>query len=435
MIRKFPPFAILLLALTPASGSAFGEESAHGTSSHADSAASHVHGSHIECPLPKSTFDVLRCVQEEHPKVQRAKLALAQAKGLSGAASQFKNPEVEVESASGTIHGEKQGETKVALLVPVEIGGKRSARRFEAESQAKHSEAELFETQADVVMETAEKLHRVRQLEQEKHLLQEAVQTFSQVVSQQKSRPGLAPEQKVALSVFRMALAEAKIRQNELFEEEKGLEHYFHVSTGHSLTELRKVLPAVPKTWPSIGPAVDLSRSPGIMKSRAELDLAIAQLKSAQAESWPELRLGPMMQVQREGANQGTIFGFQLSMDLPLFSVNGGGRDYARLGETKANRIVALTQAEETHEREEQVKVYERTVQTLKDAPGQEELDREHRQHEGFARRGLVSAPLIIESHRQIEELTRSRHSQELKALRALWRVYKFDGRALTEAL
>lgn len=400
-----------------------------------DEAGAHVHGSHIECPLPKTSLDVVRCAQEEHPSVQKAKLTLNQAKGLSSIAGQWRNPELDVQMVNGEIEGTKKSETQVALLIPIEIGGKRNARKLEAESQGKLSEAELKGIQSDVTIETVTKLHRLRQLEGEKAQIQEAVDTFALVVSQQKSRPGLSPEQRVSLSVFRMALSEAKIRQSEIFEEERALEHFFHIATGHSLNELKKVLPASPKSWPDIKSAPAQAFSPGAQLARAELDMALAQVKASSAEAWPEFKIGPMVQVEEEGPNKGSIFGFQLSMGLPVFNFNGARRNYTGLGETKARKIVELTRTEENHERDEQLRVYERSVQALKDAPTVEELEKDHKQHEGYARRGLISASLIIESHRQIQELTRSRHGREIKALESLWQVYKFDGTILTETL
>ena len=427
--------AVTFISLSLTTNLLFAQDSSAHTFIAHDEAGAHVHGSHVECPLPKTTLDVVRCAQEEHPRVQRAKLSLNQARGLGGVATQWQNPELDIESVSGSINGEKRAESKLALLVPVEIGGKRAARKLEAESQEKLLEAGLKDIQADITIETVTKFHRLRQMEVEKALLQDSIETFSQVVSQQKSRPGLSPEQRVALSVFKMALSEAKVRQSELFEEEKSLEHYFHISTGHSLNELKKVLPTTPKDWPDIKSRPANALSPGILLSRAEFDLALSQVKTAQAESWPEFKIGPMVQIQEEGANRGSIFGFQLTMGLPLFNLNGAGRTYARLGETRANKVVELTKAEENHERDEQLKVYERSVQTLKDTPTAEQLAKDHLQHENYARRGLISASLIIESHRQIEELTRSRHGREIKALEALWQIYKFDGRILSEAL
>lgn len=405
------------------------------SNSRADDGRVHVHGSHEECPLPKRTLDVVKCAQELHPKIQRLKLSLSQSGALSEKTGQFKNPELDIESASGKSGGVDKTESKVSLLIPFELGGKRSARKIQAESETEMAQAELLEAQAQVISDTVMKLHRLRQLDREKTLLEAAVKNFSQVVNQQKQRPGLAPEQKVSLSVFRMALSEAKIRLSELFEEEKALEHYFHISTGHSLKELIPVLPVTPKKWPQVKNVSANQLSPGLLAAKAELKLAQAELQSAQAETWPDIKIGPMVQIEESGGNKDQIYGFQLSMDLPIFSLNGGGRTYAKLGVDRFEKSSQLTRNEETHERLEKLAVYERTVEVLKDSLSAEELEKDHKSHEGFAKRGLVSAALIIESHRQIEELTKSRHAREIKALEALWEIYKFDGHILTEEL
>src|SRR5688572_13153234 len=61
----------------------------------------HVHGSHVECPLPKTAMDVLRCVQQDHPNVKRAKNSLEASVALTDVAGQLPNPEFELQTVYG----------------------------------------------------------------------------------------------------------------------------------------------------------------------------------------------------------------------------------------------------------------------------------------------------------------------------------------------
>jgi len=393
----------------------------------------HQHGSHVECPLPKSAMDVLQCAMNEHPKVRRARFTAESTQTLTAVAEKIPNPDLDVESAFGNGNASS---LDIALLQPIEWGGKRSSRIKSANAEIAQMTAQQKEAQAEVVIQTIQNLHRLRQLTLESELHNDTVSTLQKIISQQSARPALTPEQQVALSVFRMSLADAKIRQSEVFEEEREIEHYFHVSTGHSLDEVRAVLPKSPKAWPEIStqPA-SRGPSPSVAEAIATRDFSEAELSVARAGSWPSLRLGPMIKMGRNREQNENLYGFRLMMDLPVFNLNGAGQEHARAGLNKSQQLVSLTKSEEDHERAEQLKIYRSAVQALKSAPTLEFIEKDFRKGQTFARRGIISATLMIEFHRQRLDLVRSRNGREMKALQALWLLYKYDSRIFSESI
>jgi outer membrane protein, heavy metal efflux system len=336
---------------------------------------------------------------------------------------------------SGRIGSESKSETQISLLFPIELGGKRLARKAVAVAESTIAEAEVGEVRSNVVIQTILNLHRLRQIESERKILVEAKRAFERIFGQQKARVGLSPEQRVATSLYNLSSAEAVVRLSELDEEERGLEHYFHLATGNSLSELRKFLPATPTLWPSLPVANNEFLSPGKMKAMAGVKVSNAQTLSSRAAVWPDFFFGPMAQIESENGQRGSIFGLQLTLGLPILSLNNAGRAFAALGQTRATRGSELTFSEEKHEREEQARIYLQAVEVLKAAPSADDLQRLHRDQERFGNQGLLSPALTIESHRKIEELTISRHQRELKALNALWQIRKYDGRIFTEKL
>jgi len=55
-------------------------------------------------------------------------------------------------------------------------------------------------------------------------------------------------------------------------------------------------------------------------------------------------------------------------------------------------------------------------------------LAAEHQNIEDFFEKGLVTSTLVIETHRQLYDITRTRNEQELTGVDALWRLYILDG-------
>lgn len=395
---------------------------------------SHEHGSHFECPLPKHPQDVVDCAKENHPNILRKKNEVDHTRLSEDVARQLPNPELDAEVTKGP---DDLSNSSVGILQPVEWGGKRSSRINVAKARISFVDAELKEIQAEVIRETVINLHRLRQIEQEKNIFGSTIQTLEKLIAQQASRLSLSPEQQVTLSVYRMALMDSKIKSAEIFDEERRLEHYFHVTTGHSLEELRSVLPKAPKQWPQLEPSPsELPTSPGLLKALAEKNEFLAELNMAKSATWPDLKIGPMWNSQAGvGEPAQSLLGFRLMMDLPVLNWNSGGRSFARAGVLRGEKNIELIKTEERHERSEQLKVYQSALSTLKAVPETSSIEKEFQRNESLARRGLISGPLLIEFHRQRAELTRSRNTRELKAIEALWRIYQFDGRIFLEAL
>ncbi|WP_413586731.1 TolC family protein [Bdellovibrio sp. HCB274] len=396
-------------------------------------AGHHQHGTHEECPIPKSAMDILNCVRENHPKIRAAVLQEKYSQSVQSRESQIPNPNLNFESVSGDMAGVSRKETKVSLMQPLQLGGQRGARVEIAEAQSERSRAELEEVRANVLIETVVNLYRLNQLKLQSESAERTIQAYESSISSLKRRAALSPEQKVSLSVFQMALAETRLRVLSISEERRALSLYFHRATGNSYDEIKNALPTVYK-WPKLSESAK-SMSPARALVLAENRTAQAELKFAQAESWPVLEIGPMWQMEEEGSEKANLFGLQLSMPLPIFNVNGGGRKLARVAVDNSNELVKILERNEAHEREEILHNYEDSLKALQASPQFADIDQENRKNQKLAASGLIPVSLIIEAQRSNAELLNTLQDRELKTLHALWTIYKLDGRILTESL
>ncbi|MGE4234103.1 MAG: TolC family protein [Bacteriovoracia bacterium] len=400
-----------------------------------DNPLNHIHGSHPECPQAKSAQDIVLCAKDWHPDARKAKAAANQAQSLPSVARQLPNPEFETQTIAGQSLGDQIIQSQISVVQPLEIGGKRGGRIKQAEARVDQANGELLEVQAEVILKTVTHLHRLRQLEKEKALLEEAIQAFSKIISQYKSRPRLPAEQEVSLAVFEMAVSDFKIKRSVVLQEERSIAHFFHVATGNSLDEIRSVLPKAPASWPDMKDKTEELASPTIRKLLAEHELSLGEQESARGASWPNLSVGPMVQYQAQGPIQYQMYGFQLNMTLPVLSLNGGGREYAAKGVARSETNLHIQREYERHERSELLFSYETALSALKEALSDEVLDKKHHKIEQLSVRGLISSSLVIESHRQLGELQKTKNDRELKAIETLWQIYKLDGRIFKESL
>lgn len=384
------------------------------------------------CPSNFKTYqEVILCAEGRSPEVQTSRAELERAKTEIRAASQWRNPELSSESFHGSSDGQSTAETDISLGVPIELGGKISARRAVAEGGVAEAEAKAFESKAKVRAEILLKLHRLRQLYHEQEVIDEAIGTFTKLVSQYSKRPNLSPEQKISATVFKMSKSEYEIKKTDSFEELASLNAFFKVAVGNSIEQLKSITPESVKKWPIVKDEYLPGNSPLLKVREAEIRTSQASLSLAQSESWPTVTVGPSFKIQNQGGQTNHLYGFNLSFPLPLFNANGGGRAAAASGvqvsETKKNMSVL----EEGKQREGLVRIYAESTRVLLATLSHQEIENRHTEIESLFLKGIVPSSLVIEAHRTFVELELTRNQRELKALESLLLIYTIDGHIL----
>lgn len=383
------------------------------------------------CESVQSYHDLIACAEARSPDVQRAEAELRTSRAQTGTAGQLLNPELSSTGVFGKSSEGNQSETDLSLAFPIELGGKRSARIASAESGARKAEAQLFEARAKVRMEMISKLHRLRQILSEQDLVSESLDTFSKLVKQYEGRPKLSPEQEVTLSVFRMAKGDYTLRSADLQEDLSKIEASIRLNLGLEIARVKGLLPKRRKDWPTIDANSGPGISPQMQNLEAELQLAKSELERARSESWPTVSVGPALKFTNDAGKNNQLYGFNLSLPLPVLSQNGAARQAAAIGVEASELRKRLGLQEQKSEREEKIQTYQRSLASLSQIASPEELQKRHHNVETFFLRGQVPGSLVIEAHRSLVELEKARNERELKTIEAYLQVQMFDGKIL----
>lgn len=384
-----------------------------------------------KCASPSSYRDLIACAEARSPEVQSAQLEVDRSKALIDAAGQWQNPELSAETYQGKVGGQNQSETDISLGVPIELGGKISARKDVARGGLGLAEAKLYEARARVRSQVLLKLHRLRQVIHEQEVADEAIRTFGKLIGQYAKRPGLSPEQQISFSVYQLSKSDYELKRSSAVEEILGLDAFFKLNLGIGTEQVRSVLPASPKSWPKIGPLENVRPSPQQQILQAELDTAKAELSLAKSEAWPTLTVGPSFKMQKESGQSNNLMGINVSLPLPLFNLNGGARAAAAAGVKLNETRRELGLREQVLRREELLKVYDQSVQSITESLSHEEIEKRHRDAERLFAKGVVPSALVIEAHRTSFELEKTRHEREIRALEALLDLHTIDGNIL----
>lgn len=381
------------------------------------------------CASIKSPQDILNCALENHPEVQISNAAVNRDQYLKNIAKQRPNPELDAKILASEESSADVLNTEIGLLHTVELGGKRKNRIRQALANESFTKAQNLESRELTALNTVLALHRLRQLRSELATVNEAISTFGHISANFKSRPKLAPEQEVSSSVFKLARDEYGLKRTVLIQEQIELLKFLELATGLAQKEILRHLPGAKRNWPKFkGDFVDSSQNSLLAKSQAEKTLAEANHKLAISNAWPDFKLGPTIETQSGLPGRNIVAGANLSLGLPILSLNRGGIEYSKRDEFRSKLAYQLTLQKNENERAKQVQRYQMALRSLFQTRSGS-FHQEHESIEKYFNEGLISSSLVIESHRQIFDLSQSVHEQELTAMDALWRLYIIDGK------
>ncbi len=381
------------------------------------------------CGAVKSAQDILNCAVSHHPDVQISEEALKRDQTLKKIAKQVQNPEIEAKVLSGHSNSDSVVNTELNLSQAIELGGKRKNRIKQALATASFTQAQVLESKELTALNTVLALHRLRQIRSELAAVNEGLTTFQHIIEHFKSRPKLAPEQEVSSTVFKLSSDDYKLKKAKLIQEQASLQKFLELATGLSLATIQKQLPSSRHQWPKFNIDKNGTQNSELAKAQAEKTIADANLKLAKSNAWPDFKIGPSLTTQSGIPGNNTAAGVNVSLALPIFSLNKGGIDYAKRDSHRAGLSYQLTLTKKENERAQLLLSYQSALQSLGQLRLSGNMQAEHKNMEDYYEQGLVSSSLVIETHRQIFEVTESKNQQELTAIDALWRLYILDGK------
>ena len=373
---------------------------------------------------PKAYAELVKCVEQTSAEIAISDQQLKAANELESFVRQWTNPDFDFEKLS---KGSEKSETTVSLMFNLRFGGKRSAEIGQAQAEKEKAKAVRDLNVGQARLSTILALYRLSHLKSEIALEEESGTTFSKIVQQFQRKPALSPEERVSLSVFKIATADHKLSLNKLKNEQEALVSNVSILSSVPKDVILKLLPVSKMNWPDLKTTDEQLVSPSLKIAAADLKIAESQKVKAEGDSWPDLKVGPVFKVQEDNGNSETFSGVGLSMPLPIFTLNGGGRSYANQKLTEAQMSYNLEKKKSQNLRSQLALKYKSTVSLLQTSLTVKELDDRHEAIEKEFFRGLVSGALVIEAHRQLFEFVEKRNQSELEAIDSLGQIMIYD--------
>lgn len=265
------------------------------------------------------------------PRLASAEAGIDAARGERQQAALYPNPElsgtVEDVLGSGPYEDFDQAESAIGLMQPLELGGKRSARRAVAAASEELSVLEAVSVRRDLERDVVTTYALAAAAAERQKLAQRKLATAEETLRAVQGRVEAGREAQLQQEKANVALTSARIARNradsELMTAKRALsmlwageESNFTLDTAWFRTLGDK--PLAPED------ADGLSQS----RLRAEERRSHAQLAAAKADAFPDV--GVSAAAKRFPDDDDTAYTFGLSVPLPLFNRNQGNIARAR---------------------------------------------------------------------------------------------------------
>lgn len=373
----------------------------------------------VPCGNAGNLVDALACVRANEPAFRNATEGAREAEELESSAYRLINPELSLDYLSGNSLGDVQRESNASLLFTLELGGKRSARATVFNAEGLGLRADAFDQRINALTELGGAVLRQSQLQTEKSVLEEALGMFRKVIQLFRSRGQLAPEQRVSLNAFELITLDYSRRiletDAELVQVRNRTQRLFGADSKGQPLDIGKFIIDLKVAAKSLDDWIE--NSPEMLRLRAEQRKAEGELQVAQAEMWPDLKIGPSFRQVTNGPYSYNMTGITVSFPIPVLTWNVALRSSR---ETTEKRVQAKVRWEAQDIRSQylaKLTQLEQIAKLLKETPTESEIQRKHQTTESLFSRGLVGGALIIEAHRSLVDYYLTKHGLERQFL------------------
>jgi cobalt-zinc-cadmium efflux system outer membrane protein len=305
-----------------------------------------------------SANEIVRRALAANGELAAARLEIERARARFRQAGLRPNPTIEVEQSTGRFTGSTgESELSVGIAVPIELGGKRRHRIELARAELEASEAEVADRERRLTNEVralyAEALAAIRELSTLEELNDLDLKT-TRFVQARVNEGETAP---IELNQLRVEVERLRSRRALVEGRLKGTLLRLKSLTGIGPTEILRLgedlqQPVALPSPTSVDAAIEhaLRNRPDLRFAKLSEEVAHAGLQLARAQGVPNLT--PFTRYSNNRSvfedtpvgvlrDRDTLLTFGVSVEIPIFNRNQGG---------KAEAAVAITQAERRRE-------------------------------------------------------------------------------------
>lgn len=383
----------------------------------------------LDCQNPSGAKECLECVLLNDPDILAAGAEVEKARGNLKSAGTWENPEVEGEMAVNPRDSSTTGfvlEAKQPISLAGKIGSQRRAARYLLQA----AEARYKMARQEAVAGTVLRLVRLRQIDEERELIKSQQDLGKRALARFSKISFLTADQEASEFTFQWNQDGLTMQLAAIDAEVEEIKQEIITSFGGKEPSKWDFLVLEKTSWPD-WPGVVVEESLPLQIAKYETEAAKANLKTAKAEAWPDISVGPVIESGTSAGIRETMVGGGIEFAFPIWNRNKGAVMSSKAEVEQGKRSLKSTENWLVRRAKLLKERYEKFVSILSKqrtrlGRGKERLGKVKSSYLG----GRIPVSTAFEAFGQYHEAVEAAHELESRAYESLWESYVLVGTA-----
>lgn len=348
-------------------------------------------------------------------------------------AEKIYNPELEHFTTNGNQSGDNNITSETRLWFNFQLGNKRQRKGDVFEVQKEMTKTQLEFMRLVLKKEIFLGFLRSKQILFSYERISTIKDLIESLINRYKKIKYLTPEQIVEKNSLEISVTNLDLQRTELRNELELINRFFQrMIRSECEVELMVKNHKAHNKWP------DLKLKPYQGRNALELklaDLALNksqyELKREEAMVWPDLKIGPMWQLNKLGNYEYSLFGIGLTFPIPSFNLNKGMKQVSSASILRNEKNLNYLIEQKRKEFEFRVKRYMDIQAELKDFTRLNYFSDILVETRSLFKRGLISIPIFLSYKNELLEVITRSQSLESAMAQHLMEIYILNNEPL----
>lgn len=341
------------------------------------------------------------------------------------------NPEFEHFTTTGNQFGNNNITSESRIWFNIQLNNKRAKKARVAEADKEIGQVELEVLRLQLRQEIFLAILRYKQIHREIGAVENLSEVVQNFIQRYKKVGFLTPEQRVEVGSLELSNRDLDMRHASLQNEGDLILRLFQKMTGESCDVKVTLADTGENDWPKLD-AYEFKPDQALTFKIDQLVLKKSEFEFDRENSKkvPDLKIGPVWQLNKLGNQEYNIFGVGLIMPMPFFDRNQGLRTSAEYNMKRARREEEFRRVQRQKEFDFRLDSYLRLREKINGNTDLEEYNKLTNEYKKLFTRGLITTSSFLTYKRELLNLTLEVHRIENALAAHLMELYRLNNQA-----
>jgi hypothetical protein len=355
-----------------------------------------------ECSVEFNAYGLIREALDKQIDVELLKKQGGMIDGYIRHAEKFLNPELEHFTTTGPQYGSYNITSETRLWFHLQTWGKRHKRGDVIRADRSINDVNVLVEETRVVRALFLTMLRHKQIEDEIGRLKSIREVISDLMQKYKKVGFLSAEQTMEKGSLEIADEDLSLNITQLQNEHHGIKKYYQTITRSECEVKLDLGKSAQNVWPDLSGVTFVPAQSLFTKlSELALEKSKLQFRLEQANAVPDVRVGPIWQLNEFNRREYNLFGVGFIVPLPIFDRNQGLKSAASIDIDRNQKRLDFNQIEMSREFKLNHRRYMNLFKQIMEFRKDQSLKAQVLTNRDLFKRGLISIPLFLTYKRE----------------------------------